>query len=33
MVQYTKILVASAVAAAVPAFAAPFPDLESREIE
>jgi len=35
MVQYTKILVAAAVAVAVavPALAAPFPNFESREIE
>lgn len=33
MVQCTKILVAFAVAAAVPALAAPFTYVESREIE
>jgi hypothetical protein len=33
MVQYTNILIASAVAASVPALAAPFAYIESREIE
>ena len=33
MVQYTNILVASAIAATVPALAAPFGYVETREIE